>query len=61
MGKTTLVQEFVKNEYADPLCIDFSRAGNDTLELFRSQREDIDAFPRGRRLKRYGRMFGCGW
>ena len=36
VGKTTLVQEFAKNEYADSLYIDFSRAGNDTLELFRT-------------------------
>lgn len=57
VGKTTLVQEFAKNEYADSLYIDFSRVGNDTLELFRNQREDIDTFLRmlqlayGKRLK----------
>ena len=38
-GKTTLVREFAKNEYADFLYIDFSMVGNDTLELFRSQRK----------------------
>ena len=46
VGKTTLVREFAKNEYADFLYIDFSMVGNDTLELFRSQREDIDTFLR---------------
>lgn len=57
VGKTTLVQEFARNEYADSIYIDFSLAPRDVLDLFRDERDDIDTFLRmlqlnyGKRLK----------
>lgn len=58
VGKTTLVTEFAKAEYADFLYIDFSAAPKAVLDLFRDQREDVDTFLRmlqlsyGKRLAR---------
>lgn len=46
VGKTTLVREFARREYAASIYIDFSVAGRDTLNLFREQREDVDTFLR---------------
>ena len=46
VGKTTLVREFARREYAASIYIDFSVAGRDTLSLFREGREDVDTFLR---------------
>lgn len=46
VGKTTLVKEFAAREYQASICIDFSKASNDILNLFREQRADIDTFLR---------------
>lgn len=46
VGKTTLVLEFAKNEYADHIYIDFSNASNEVLDLFRSYRADVSVFLR---------------
>lgn len=57
VGKTTLVQEFARNEYSDFIYIDFSLAPKDALDLFRNERDDVDTFLRmlqlnyGKRLK----------
>ena len=46
VGKTTLVREFARREYAASIYIDFSVAGRDTLNLFRDGRDDVDTFLR---------------
>lgn len=44
VGKSTLVTEFAKNEYAGNLIIDFAQAGDDIKELFTQYRNDPDTF-----------------
>lgn len=46
VGKTTLVREFAAREYDAYIYIDFSKASNDILSLFRDQRSDVDTFLR---------------
>lgn len=46
VGKTTLVKEFAKNEYSDFIYIDFSKVSNQTLDIFRNERADIEIFLR---------------
>lgn len=46
VGKTTLVREFARREYAASIYIDFSVAGRDTLNLFRDGRDDAGTFLR---------------
>lgn len=54
VGKTTLVTEFAKAEYAGHIYIDFSAAPKAVLDLFRDQREDVDSFLRMLQLN-YGK------
>ena len=44
VGKTTVVKQFVENEYRSSIMIDFSKAGNDVKELFTHHAEDLDRF-----------------
>ena len=44
VGKSTLVGEFAKREYAQHLIIDFSRADADLKDLFSRYRSDLDRF-----------------
>lgn len=44
VGKSTLAEQFAKNEYTDYLFLDFSRVSDDILDLFRSYRSDIGTF-----------------
>lgn len=44
VGKSTLVGEFAKREYAHHLILDFSEISEDVKDLFRQYRSDVDAF-----------------
>lgn len=44
VGKSTLVEEFAKREYAHHLIIDFSEASEELKELFLQYRADLDVF-----------------
>lgn len=43
IGKSTIAEEFAKNEYEDYIIIDFSRADNEIIELF-NHISDLDRF-----------------
>ena len=42
IGKSTLVQEFGKNEYKSVLVIDFAKASDTVKEWFKTQINDLD-------------------
>lgn len=44
VGKSTIVEEFGRQEYRSYLLIDFALAPRETRELFETQRENLDAF-----------------
>lgn len=44
VGKSTLVRQFVQQEYASHLVLDFSTVSEDIKDLFRSYRDDTDSF-----------------
>jgi len=44
VGKTTLVKQFAKEQYRSFIFIDFSLASRELIELFESQRGDVDSF-----------------
>lgn len=44
VGKSTLVEEFGRNEYASCLIVDFTHAPDDVLGYFRDMRNDLDTF-----------------
>ena len=44
VGKSTLVEEFAKREYAHHLVIDFSKASEELKDLFLQYRADLDVF-----------------
>ena len=44
VGKSTLVEEFAKREYAHHLIIDFSKASEELKDLFLQYRADLDVF-----------------
>lgn len=46
VGKTTLVEQFARNEYEKHILIDFSRAAKELLDVFRSHKDDIDTLLR---------------
>lgn len=44
VGKSTLVEEFARNEYKSYILIDFSQASKDALRLFEEYRSDLNTF-----------------
>ena len=42
VGKSTIVEEFAKNEYKSYILIDFNNASNDIKNLFINERNDLD-------------------
>lgn len=44
VGKSTTVEEFAREEYESYLIVDFARAPRDVIDIFESQRNDLDAF-----------------
>ena len=44
VGKSTLVEEFARHEYAASLVIDFSTVSDEVKGLFVQYRDDIDSF-----------------
>lgn len=57
IGKSTIVEEFAKNEYDDYMILDFARENRDVQNLFIDEMDDLDSFFRnlfllkGRELK----------
>ena len=57
IGKSTIVEEFAKNEYDDYMILDFAKEGKDIRNLFVDHMDHLDVFCRnlfllkGRRLK----------
>lgn len=57
IGKSTIVEEFAKNEYDDYMILDFARENRDVQNLFIDDMDDLDSFFRnlfllkGRELK----------
>ena len=57
IGKSTIVEEFAKNEYDDNMILDFAKEGKDIRNLFVDHMDHLDVFFRnlfllkGRRLK----------
>ena len=49
VGKTTLVREFAKNEYASNIIVDFYKANDEVKELFKDL-NDLDDLYRGLQL-----------
>lgn len=43
-GKSTVVEEFARRNYASYILVDFSTAPDDVLEYFRDLRNDLDSF-----------------
>ncbi len=44
VGKSTTVEQLAKEEYETYILIDFSRAPKDVMDVFRLQKDDLDAF-----------------
>lgn len=44
IGKSTIIEEFAKNEYDDYLILDFALENQDIRENFRENLNDLDAF-----------------
>lgn len=44
IGKSTIVEEFAKNEYKSYILIDFNKAGETVLSAFRNYLNDLDTF-----------------
>ena len=44
VGKSTIAEEFAKNEYKDYLIIDFAIANDDIKDIFRTDLSDMDVF-----------------
>lgn len=44
VGKSTIVEEFARQEYASHIIIDFARVSPQVRELFETQREDVGTF-----------------
>ncbi len=44
IGKSTIVEEFAKNEYRSYLLIDFNRAGETVLSAFQNYMNDLESF-----------------
>ena len=44
IGKSTVVEEFAKNEYKSYILIDFAKASSDVKEYFRLYLNDLDTF-----------------
>ena len=44
VGKSTTVEEFARSEYESYIIVDFSQASKDVLEVFETQRGDLDTF-----------------
>ena len=44
IGKSTIVEEFAKNEYKSYILIDFGKAPTDILDLFVNDSSDLDLF-----------------
>ena len=44
VGKSTVVEEFARNEYADYLLVDFSKVGQDVRDVFASDIGHLDSF-----------------
>lgn len=44
VGKSTTVEEFARGEYESYLIIDFAQAPRDVIDIFESQRSDLDTF-----------------
>lgn len=43
VGKTTIAEEFARNEFENHLLIDFTRVGEETKQQFRDLADDLDA------------------
>ena len=44
IGKSTVVEEFAKNEYKSYILIDFAKAADDVKEYFQQHLNDLDTF-----------------
>ena len=44
IGKSTIVEEFAKNEYDDYMILDFARENRDVQNLFIDDMDDLDSF-----------------
>lgn len=44
IGKSTIVEEFAKNEYDDYMILDFARENRDVQDLFIDDMDDLDSF-----------------
>jgi len=42
VGKTTLVKKFAKEQYRSSVFLDFSQASQELIDIFETQRGDID-------------------
>ena len=65
IGKSTLVEEFAKNEYRSYLMIDFNKVSDSVISAFNNYMNDLDTFflilssEYGVRL--YPKVSGCRW
>ena len=61
IGKSTIVEEFAKNEYDDYMILDFARENRDVQNLFIDDMDDLDSFFRNLFLLKGRDLKGKNW